>query len=64
LRRQEIGVGIQTITPAIAVGLGLKQKYGVIISDVLPGSPAEAAGLMVGDLWFPSMDSLPTIYRA
>jgi serine protease Do len=50
LRRQEIGVGIQTITPAMAAGLGLKRNYGVIISDVLPGGPAEAAGLMVGDV--------------
>ena len=50
LRRQEIGVGIQTITPAMAAGLGLKSNYGVIISDVLPGGPAEAAGLMVGDV--------------
>ena len=50
LRRQEIGVGIQTITPAMAAGLGLKKNYGVIISDVLPGGPAEAAGLMVGDV--------------
>jgi serine protease Do len=50
LRRQEIGVGIQTITPTMAAGLGLKRNYGVIISDVLPGGPAAAAGLMVGDV--------------
>ena len=58
LSRQEIGIGIQTITPAIAAGLGLKQKYGVIVSDVLPGGPAEAAGLMVGDLLV-SLDGQP-----
>lgn len=50
LRRQEIGVGIQTLTPTMAAGLGLKRNYGVIISDVLPGGPAEAAGLMIGDV--------------
>lgn len=58
LRRQEIGIGIQTITPSIAVGLGLSQNYGVIISDVLPGGPAEAAGLMVGDVLV-SIDGQP-----
>ena len=58
LRRQEIGIGIQTITPSMAVGLGLRQKYGVIVSDVLPGGPAEAAGLMVGDLLV-SLDGQP-----
>jgi serine protease Do len=58
LRRQEIGIGIQTITPSIAVGLGLKQEYGVLISDVLPGGPAEAAGLMVGDVLV-SIDGQP-----
>src|SRR5215831_5017310 len=58
LRGQEIGIGIQTITPAIAAGLGLKRNYGVIISDVLPGGPAEAAGLMIGDVLV-SIDGQP-----
>ena len=58
LRRQEIGIGIQTITPSMAAGLGLSQKYGVIVSDVLPGGPAEAAGLMVGDVLI-SIDGQP-----
>jgi serine protease Do len=59
LRRQEIGIGIQTITPSMAAGLGLSQKYGVIVSDVLPGGPAEAAGLMIGDILV-SIDGQPT----
>jgi serine protease Do len=58
LRRQEIGIGIQTITPVMASGLGLSKNYGVVISDVLPGGPAEAAGLMVGDVLV-SIDGQP-----
>jgi serine protease Do len=65
LRRQEIGIGIQTITPAMATGLGLTQNYGVTISDVLPGGPAEEAGLMVGDVLVSidgkPADNLPTV---
>jgi serine protease Do len=50
LRRQEIGVSLQTITPAMATGLGLARDFGVIVSDVWPGGPAEAAGMQVGDV--------------
>ncbi|MGO9650696.1 MAG: PDZ domain-containing protein, partial [Terriglobales bacterium] len=40
----------QNITPALAEGLGLSRSYGVVISDVTPGGPAEAAGLKIGDI--------------
>jgi serine protease Do len=50
LHRAEIGIGIQTITPSMAAALSLPRTYGVIVSDVLPGSPAEAAGLQIGDV--------------
>lgn len=50
LHRTEIGIGVQTITPALADGLKLSRNYGVIVSDVLPGGPAEAAGLRIGDV--------------
>ena len=45
-----VGVQVQTVTPALAQGLGLSRGYGVMISDVLPGSPAEAAGLRSRDI--------------
>lgn len=50
LHRAEIGIGIQTITPTLAAALNLPRNYGVVISDVLPGSPAEAAGLQIGEV--------------
>lgn len=46
----QIGVLAQTITPTIAEGLGLAKDWGVVISDVLPYGPADAAGLKPGDV--------------
>ena len=45
-----IGAHAQTITPDLAKGLGLPQDFGVIISDVDSGGPAEAGGLRAGDV--------------
>jgi len=50
LHRAEIGVQLQTISPEMAQGLKLSRNYGVIISDVVPGGPAEGAGLRIGDI--------------
>ena len=65
LRRQEIGMSMQTITSGMAAALGLVRNYGVIVSDVWPGGPAEAAGLMIGDILVSvdgqPADNLPTL---
>jgi serine protease Do len=50
VRRGSIGVTAQTITPSLAEGLGLSQKWGVVLADVRPSSPAAAAGLEAGDI--------------
>ncbi len=50
LRRGQIGVRAQTITPLLAKGLGLAQDWGVVISDVHPRGPADEAGLQIGDV--------------
>jgi serine protease Do len=50
IHRTQIGVGLQTISPVLAAALNLPRSYGVIVSDVLPDSPAMAAGVRVGDL--------------
>ena len=50
VRRGEIGVHAQTITPLMAEALGVTGDAGVVLSDVLPGGPAARAGLQAGDL--------------
>lgn len=58
VRRGEIGIRAQTITPELAAGLSLARDYGVVLSDVIPGSPAATAGLRPGDL-VTALDSKP-----
>jgi serine protease Do len=50
LRRGEIGILLQAITPTLATGLGLSRDSGAMISDVSPASPADVAGLKVQDI--------------
>ena len=45
-----LGVSIQPVTPDLAKQFGLKNEKGVLISDVMSGSPAEQAGLQTGDV--------------
>ena len=58
VQRGIIGVGVQTITPGLARGLGLPREFGVLVSDVHPGSPAAAAGVQIGDIVL-AMDGRP-----
>jgi Do/DeqQ family serine protease len=44
-----LGVGIQPVTPELAKSFKLDQE-GVLINQIMPKSPAQAAGLKVGDL--------------
>jgi serine protease DegQ len=48
--RGSLGVQTQDITPNIAKLLGLKDNKGAVVTRVLPGSPADRAGLQVGDV--------------
>ena len=65
LHRGETGIGVQAITSELAAVLKLSTDSGVIISDVLPGSPADNAGLKVQDIiktidGYP-VDNLPAV---
>jgi serine protease Do len=50
VHKVEIGAVAQEITPSLADGLGLGQRFGVIIADVKPDGPAAAAGLKIQDI--------------
>lgn len=45
-----IGVSIQELTPEIAQKFGLKISEGALVSDVIKGGPAQAGGIMRGDI--------------
>jgi serine protease Do len=45
-----LGVSIQPLTPELAKSFGAKDTKGVLISDVMPDSPAAKAGLKAGDI--------------
>ena len=50
LHRGIIGLNMQAITPALAHALALPRTSGVVVSDVIPDSAAEAAGVRITDV--------------
>ncbi len=50
VRRGQLGVSMYTVTPDIAHSLGLSSAVGALVSQVVDGSPADKAGLRVGDV--------------
>ena len=50
VHRGYIGVKVQIITPEIGQSLGLADVNGALVVDVVKGSPADSAGIMVGDV--------------
>jgi len=45
IQHPALGISGETITPGLATQLGLSVRSGVLVASVLPGSPAEKAGL-------------------
>jgi serine protease Do len=50
VRRGDIGVNAQTVTPIMGEALHLPDEAAVVLSDVEPGGPADRAGLREGDV--------------
>ncbi|MFZ5503234.1 MAG: Do family serine endopeptidase [Pseudomonadota bacterium] len=45
-----IGAGVQEITEELAASFGLDNINGVLITEIIPDSPAEQAGMLAGDV--------------
>ena len=50
VHHHQVGISVRAITPALVQALNLSTEDGVLIEDVTPQSPADAAGLKVGDI--------------
>ncbi len=50
VRRGLLGVNIYTVTPDIAKAYGVDEISGALVSQVVPGSAAEQAGIEAGDI--------------
>jgi serine protease Do len=68
VHRVEIGAGVQEITPTLAEGLHLPQRWGVVVVDVTPDGPAASAGLQIQDIILTADDrrieTLPSLSSA
>ncbi|PWG65782.1 DegQ family serine endoprotease [Sediminicurvatus halobius] len=50
VRRGQLGVRVQDVTPALAEAMGLETGRGALVAQVSKGSPADEAGLQAGDV--------------
>ncbi len=50
VQRGQLGVVMQDLTPDLAQAFGLQRQGGAVVTQVVPGSAAEKAGLRQGDV--------------
>ncbi len=50
VRRGQLGVAIEPVTPELASKLGMQEVRGVVVGAVSPNSPAARAGIREGDV--------------
>ncbi len=50
VQRGQLGVVMQDLTPDLARAFGLERRGGAVVTQVVPGSAAEKAGLRAGDV--------------
>ena len=56
--RAYLGISPRTVTPAIAAASGLARSDGVVVVQLVPGAPAQQAGLQPGDV-LTALDEVP-----
>ena len=64
LRPGWLGLTVQQVTPEIASALGIESPHGAIVANVDDGSPADTAGMQVGDIILRYNDKTPSDERA
>jgi Do/DeqQ family serine protease len=50
VQRGQLGVVMQDLTPELASAFGLEDHHGAVVTQVLPGSAADRAGIHSGDV--------------
>jgi len=50
VERAWLGVSVQEVTPEVARSIGMEERKGALVAEVVKGGPAEQAGLRQGDV--------------
>lgn len=50
VKRGALGIGAQDMTPELATAFHFSSTHGAAVTEVMPNSPADKAGLQIGDI--------------